>query len=68
MYAAGYCNGCKSGHQEVVESILLKRFGSLDDDLIQVIPNIIKLSPLEFTPLMVDLSREELIDRFSNND
>jgi hypothetical protein len=40
----------------------------LDDDLIQVIPNIIKLSPLEFTPLMVDLSREELIDRFSNND
>jgi hypothetical protein len=58
----------KSGQQDVVESFLLKRFGSLDDDLIQVIPNIIKLSPLEFTPLMVDLSREELIDRFSNND
>jgi hypothetical protein len=58
----------KSGQQDVVESFLLKRFGSLDDDLIQVIPNIIKLSPVEFTPLMVDLSREELIDRFSNND
>jgi hypothetical protein len=58
----------KSGHQEVVESFLLKRFGSLDDDLTKVVSNIIKLSPLEFTPLMVDLSREELIDRFSNND
>jgi hypothetical protein len=58
----------KSGHQEVVEGFLLKRFGSLDDDLIQVIPNIIKLSPLEFTSLLIDLSREELIDRFSNND
>jgi hypothetical protein len=58
----------KSGHQEVVEGFLLKRFGSLDDDLIQVIPNIIKLSPVEFTSLLVDLSREELIDRFSNND
>jgi hypothetical protein len=58
----------KSGHQEVVEGFLLKRFGSLDDDLIQVIPNIINLSPLEFTSLLIDLSREELIDRFSNND
>jgi hypothetical protein len=58
----------QSVHQDVVESLLLKRFGSLDDDLIQVVPNIIKLSPVEFTPLMVDLSREELIDRFSNND
>jgi hypothetical protein len=58
----------KSVHQDVVESLLLKRFGSLDDDLIQVIPNIIKLSPVEFTSLLVDLSREELIDRFSNND
>ena len=58
----------KSVHQDVVESLLLKRFGALDDDLIQVIPNIIKLSPVEFTPSMVDLSQEELIDRFSNND
>jgi hypothetical protein len=65
---AAVATAVKSGHQEVVEGFLLKRFGSLDDDLIQVIPNIIKLSPLEFTSLLIDLSREELIDRFSNND
>jgi hypothetical protein len=66
--ASAVSTAVKNSHQEVVEGFLLKRFGSLDDDLIQVIPNIIKLSPVEFTSLLVDLSREELIDRFSNND
>ena len=66
--ATAVATAVKSAHQDMVESFLLKRFGSLDDDLIKIVPNIIKLSPLEFTPLMVDLSREELIDRFSNND
>jgi hypothetical protein len=58
----------KSSYQDVVESFLIKRFGSLDEDLAKVVPNITKLLPQEFTSLMVDLSREELIDRFSNND
>jgi hypothetical protein len=42
----------KSVHQDVVDSLLLKRFGSLDDDLIQVMPNIIKLSPVELSLAM----------------
>jgi XisH protein len=58
----------KNSYQGVVESFLIKRFGSLDEDLAKVVPNITKLLPQEFTLLMVDLSREELIDRFSNND
>jgi hypothetical protein len=58
----------KSSYQDVVESFLIKRFGSLDEDLAKVVPNITKLLPQEFTSLMVDLSREELIDRFSSND
>lgn len=58
----------KNSYQDVVESFLIKRFGSLDEDLAKVVPNITKLLPQEFTSLMVDLSREELIDRFSNND
>jgi hypothetical protein len=49
----------------VVESLMIKRFGSLDNDLANAVPNIIKLSPLEFTSLLVDLSREELLDRFT---
>jgi hypothetical protein len=49
----------------VIEGLMIKRFGSLDDDLARAVPNIIKLSPLEFTSLLVDLSREELLDRFT---
>ncbi len=49
----------------VVEGLMIKRFGSLDNDLVRAVPNIIKLSPLEFTSLLMDLSREELIDRFT---
>jgi hypothetical protein len=44
---------------------MVKRFGSLDAELARTVPNIIKLSPLEFTSLLVDLSRQELIDRFT---
>jgi hypothetical protein len=49
----------------VVEGLMIKRFGSLDDELAKTVPNIIKLSPLEFTSLLMDLSRQELIDRFT---
>jgi hypothetical protein len=58
----------KNSYQDVVESFLIKRFGSLDEDLAKVVSNITKLLPQELTSLMVDLSREDLIDRFSNND
>jgi hypothetical protein len=49
----------------VVEGLMVKRFGSLDAELARTVPNVIKLSPLEFTSLLVDLSRQELIDRFT---
>jgi hypothetical protein len=52
--------------QDFVESLILKRFGSMDIELMAVVPNIIKLLPAEFTPLLMDLSREELIDRFTD--
>jgi hypothetical protein len=55
----------KTGYQSVAESMMIKRFGSLDAELSAVVPNIIKLSPSEFTVMLMDLSREELIDRFA---
>jgi hypothetical protein len=42
--------------------MMVERFGALDAELSAVVPNIIKLSPSEFTPLLMHLSREELID------
>jgi hypothetical protein len=64
--AQGVTRGVMTGYQSVVESMMVKRFGSLDAELSAVVPNIIKLSPSEFTPFLMDLSREELIDRFTD--
>jgi hypothetical protein len=64
--AQGMTTGVMTGYKSVVESMMVKRFGSLDAELNAVVPNIIKLSPSEFTPLLMDLSREELLDRFTD--
>ena len=64
--AQGVTTGVMTGYQSVVESMMVKRFGSLDAELSAAVPNILKLSPSEFTPLMMDLSREELINRFTD--
>ncbi|MBD1866726.1 hypothetical protein H6F95_05275 [Cyanobacteria bacterium FACHB-471] len=54
----------KIGRQEIVENLLKARFGSLDKELTSVVPVVINLPPEEFTPLLVQLSREELLSRF----
>ncbi len=54
-----------TAHRSVAESMMVERFGALDAELSAVVPNIIKLSPSEFTPLLMHLSRQELIDQFT---
>jgi hypothetical protein len=57
--------GLEAERQAVVENLLSARFGTLDTELASTIPNIIKLSPSEFSPLLINLSRAELLDRFA---
>jgi hypothetical protein len=52
------------GEQLVVENLLRFRFGSLDEELSAIIEPLLALPPEEFTPLLVQLSREELLARF----
>jgi hypothetical protein len=52
--------------QDFVESLIVDRFGAVDQELSAVIPNLIKLPPSELVPLLKHLSREELLDRFTN--
>jgi hypothetical protein len=52
--------------QTVIENLLRARFGSLDDSLRGAIEALLILSPEEFTPLLLELSREELLTRFGN--
>jgi hypothetical protein len=57
--------GKETERRLVVESLLTNRFGVLDPELGNIIPQIIQLSPSEFTPLLLQLSRVELIVRFT---
>lgn len=61
--------GRQEGSQEslyrVVQKLLRFRFGSLDDEFNQIIQPLAALGEDEFIPLIQQLSREELLDRFS---
>jgi hypothetical protein len=65
--AQGMTTGVKTGYQSVVESMIVDRFGSVDEELSAILPNVLKLSPSEFTPLLMHLSRTELIARFTDH-
>jgi hypothetical protein len=56
--------GIQQGERLVVENLLQVRFGSLDKELSVIIEPVLALPPEEFTPLLMQLSREELITRF----
>ena len=43
---------------------LRARFGSLDDELNAIIQPLLELTPEEFSTLLIQLSREELVSRF----
>ncbi|WP_016951974.1 hypothetical protein [Anabaena sp. PCC 7108] len=40
------------------------RFGSLDEELERIVEPLLRLSPLEYSRLLLELSREELLTRF----
>ncbi|MGB3512119.1 MAG: hypothetical protein WBA93_23345 [Microcoleaceae cyanobacterium] len=50
--------------QQMIENFLNVRFGSLDPELLAIIEPMLQLSPEELTPLLLNASREELLERF----
>ncbi|MGI2905128.1 hypothetical protein [Tolypothrix sp. VBCCA 56010] len=56
--------GQKEGQRQVVENLLRVRFGSLDEELERVIEPLLQLPPQEYSRLLLELSREELLIRF----
>jgi hypothetical protein len=44
---------------------MLARFGAIDPDLLQLIPTLMQLNSAEYTKLLVDLSKEEVLQHFS---
>lgn len=54
----------QEGERLVVENLLKVRFTEIDNQLQAIIEPLLALPPEEFTRLLLQLSREELIDRF----
>nr|BAP15892.1 hypothetical protein [Microcystis aeruginosa]BAP15895.1 hypothetical protein [Microcystis aeruginosa]BAP15898.1 hypothetical protein [Microcystis aeruginosa]BAP26977.1 hypothetical protein [Microcystis aeruginosa]BAP26983.1 hypothetical protein [Microcystis aeruginosa] len=48
----------------MVENLLRVRFGELDPEIQAIISRILQLSPEEFTPLLLQCSKQELLKRF----
>ncbi|BAY36593.1 hypothetical protein NIES2111_09200 [Nostoc sp. NIES-2111] len=56
--------GIQAERRQVIENLLQVRFGTLDAELSAIIEPLLLLTPQEFTPLLLQLSREELLERF----
>ena len=61
----GVQQGIETERRTIVENLLQVRFGTLDNSLQAIIEPILALPPEEFTPLLVQLSREDLLRRFN---
>jgi hypothetical protein len=54
------------GQRLVVENLLKVRFGALDEQLSAIIPALLELPAEEYTRLLLQLSREELLSQFQH--
>jgi len=61
----GMQQGMQQGQKQVVENLLKARFGELDDQLAAIIDLMLQLPPQEYSSLLLELSREELLNRFN---
>ena len=57
--------GEQQGERKVVEALLKTRFGTLDQDLRAIIPQILAIPDQDYTPLLLQMSRDELLIRFA---
>ncbi|MGA9382413.1 MAG: hypothetical protein WBV73_26940 [Phormidium sp.] len=58
--------GIQQGIRLVVENVVKARFGELDAELSALIDSMLTLPPEELAPLLLQLSREELQERFGS--
>jgi flagellar biosynthesis/type III secretory pathway protein FliH len=63
----GVQQGIQQGQRRLVESMLQVKFGAVDAELAQIIEALIEVPPLEQAQLILQLSREQLLARFSRD-
>ncbi|RQH27600.1 hypothetical protein D5R40_27000 [Okeania hirsuta] len=72
LWQEGFEKGFREGFQqtqqeqitEMIKSSFNFRFGSLDSELLAIIEPMLQLSPKELARLLLNASREELLERF----
>ena len=60
---SGMQQGIQQGQRVVVENLLRIRFGELDEELRGIVAPLLELPPEEYTALLLQLSRDELLAR-----
>lgn len=60
----GRVEGLQEERRATIVNLLRVKFGSLDEELLGIIEPLLQLSPAEYTPLLLNLSREELLAQF----
>lgn len=63
----GVQQGIQQGQRLVIENLLRVRFGNVDEALATIIPTLLELPVEEYTRLLLQLSREELLARFQSS-
>ncbi|HEY9849582.1 MAG TPA: hypothetical protein V6D28_09010 [Leptolyngbyaceae cyanobacterium] len=63
-FQQGFQQAIQQRERLIIENVLRVRFGMLDEELWAIIPKILGLLPEEFVPLLLELSREELLAKF----
>ena len=62
----GVQQGVQTERRTTIENLLRVRFGALDNELHAIVESLLALPPEEFTPLLLQSSREDLLARFSD--
>ena len=57
----------QEGKQEMIENLLRCRFEELDAEITDIIPALLSLSSEELAPLILNSSREDLLQRFKSS-
>ncbi len=60
----GRQEGVENERRTTIENLLRVRFSTLDEELSAIVEPLLALPPEEFTPLLLQLSREDLLRRF----
>ncbi|MBR8838313.1 MAG: hypothetical protein DSM106950_31005, partial [Stigonema ocellatum SAG 48.90 = DSM 106950] len=61
----GRQEGVQNERRTTIENLLRVRFVTLDEQLSAIVEPLLALPPEEFTPLLLQLSREDLLTRFT---